>query len=396
MRCISPGARRPAGKARGARILGMLAIHLTKVTPTYSGGPRGGLSADAGRIRGAVCDRGRVPALSRRRCAGPTGSAVRAVAERRRGRSATVRVRRLWSPDVGHGRDDLSGHPDAVDHVVPRDVVGDQTKTGTSALGLQRVLGLGSYQTAWAWLHKLRRAMVRPGRDRLSGLRRSRRKPRRRRRRRHGRSTAKKALIVVAAEEVGRGIGRIRMRRIPDGSSDSLLAFVQEAIAPGAEIHTDGWHGYDHLKRHGYRHRVTYLRGHHELASELLPRVHRVVSLLKRWLLGTHQGAVTPRASGLLPGRVHLPLQPSALPPPREAVLPLGATSRRRRARALPAPRQTRAPRPPAATTTGWGHLSQVDSQHWAYLSEEQRRQAGCPARELCESSRFQGTSRPL
>jgi hypothetical protein len=166
------------------------------------------------------------------------------------------------------------------------------TKTGTSALGLQRVLGLGSYQTAWAWLHKLRRAMVRPGRDQLSGVvevdeslvggvgt--------------HGRSTAKKALIAVAAEEVGHGIGRIRMRRIPDGSSDSLLAFVQEAITTGAEIHTDGWDGYAHLKRHGYRHRVTYLRGHHELASELLPRVHRVISLLKRWLLGTHQGAVT-------------------------------------------------------------------------------------------------------
>jgi transposase-like protein len=166
------------------------------------------------------------------------------------------------------------------------------TETGTSALGLQRVLGLGSYQTAWAWLHKLRRAMVRPGRDRLTGYvevdesliggvgt--------------YGRSTAPKALIVVAAEEVGHGIGRIRMRRSPDGSSDSLLAFVQEAITPDAEIHTDGWDGYTPLKRHGYRHRVTYLRGHHELASELLPRVHRVISLLKRWLLGTHQGAVT-------------------------------------------------------------------------------------------------------
>ncbi len=167
------------------------------------------------------------------------------------------------------------------------------TKTGTSALGLQRILGLGSYQTAWAWLHKLRRAMVRPGRDQLTGYVEVDESlvggiggpP--------GRSTATKALIVVAAEEVGHGIGRIRMRRIPDGSSDSLLAFVQEAITPGAEIHTDGWHGYDRLKRHGYRHRVTYLRGHHELASELLPRVHRVISLLKRWLLGTHQGAVT-------------------------------------------------------------------------------------------------------
>jgi transposase-like protein len=166
------------------------------------------------------------------------------------------------------------------------------TKTGISALGLQRVLGLRSYQTAWAWLHKLRRAMVRPGRDQLTGhvevdesfiggLGGTR-----------GRSTAKTALIVVAAEEVGHGIGRIRMRRIPDASADSLQSFMQEAIEPGTEIHTDGWHGYDRVKANGYRHRVTYLRGHHELASELLPRVHRVIALLKRWLLGTHQGAV--------------------------------------------------------------------------------------------------------
>ena len=167
------------------------------------------------------------------------------------------------------------------------------SKTGTSALALQQVLGLGSYQTAWAWLHKLRRAMVRPGRDRLSGrvevdesfiggLGGAR-----------GRSTARKALIVVAAEEVGHGIGRIRMRRIPDASADSLQAFIAEAIAPGSRVHTDGWHGYDRVKANGYRHRVTFLRGEHELASELLPRVHRVVSLLKRWLLGTHQGAVS-------------------------------------------------------------------------------------------------------
>jgi len=167
------------------------------------------------------------------------------------------------------------------------------SKAGTSALTLQRLLGLGSYQTAWAWQHKLRRAMVRPGRDRLSGqvevdesfvggLGGA-----------EGRSTATKALVVVAAEEVGRGIGRIRMRRIPDASAVSLGSFVQEAIEPGSEVHTDGWHGYDRLKASGYRHRVTYLRGDAELAMDQLPRVHRVVSLLKRWLLGTHQGAVS-------------------------------------------------------------------------------------------------------
>ena len=165
-------------------------------------------------------------------------------------------------------------------------------KTGASALGLQRLLGLGSYETGWTWLHKLRRAMVRPGRDRLFG--------------RvevdesfvggggaQGRSTATKALIVIAAEEVGRGIGRIRLRRIPDGSADSLLTFVRETIEPGSLVHTDGWHGYDGLKTAGYRHRVTLLRGRQDLAMKCLPRVHRVASLLKRWLLGTHQGAVS-------------------------------------------------------------------------------------------------------
>ena len=166
-------------------------------------------------------------------------------------------------------------------------------KTGTSALSLQQVLGLRSYQTAWAWLHTLRRAMVRPGRDRLAGqvevdetlvggLGGAR-----------GRSTATKALVVVAAEEVGRGIGRIRMARIPDGSAETLEAFVAEAIEPGSGVHTDGWPGYTHLEANGYHHRVTPLRGDHALASELLPRVHRVVSLLKRWLLGTHHGGVS-------------------------------------------------------------------------------------------------------
>jgi transposase-like protein len=167
-------------------------------------------------------------------------------------------------------------------------------KTGASAIGLQQVLGLGSYETAWTWLHKLRRAMVRPGRERLTGrvevdeayiggLEEGVR----------GRQTEKKALIAVAAEENGEGIGRIRMRRIPDATADSLQAFIQEAVAPGSLLHTDGLLSYDRLEKHGYRHRITFLKGRKEAASELLPRVHRVVSLLKRWLLGTHQGAVS-------------------------------------------------------------------------------------------------------
>jgi transposase-like protein len=168
-------------------------------------------------------------------------------------------------------------------------------KLGGSALGLQGVLGLGSYHTAWAWLHKLRRAMVRPGRDRLSGtvevdetyvggLEEGVR----------GRQTERKALVVVAAEENGRGIGRIRLRRIPDASADSLTAFVEDSVEPGSIVRTDAWLGYDRLKSRGYVHQIHFLRGNKKTPSELLPRVHLVVSLIKRWLTGTHQGGVAP------------------------------------------------------------------------------------------------------
>ncbi len=168
-------------------------------------------------------------------------------------------------------------------------------KNGASALGLQRVLGLGSYETAWTWLHKIRRAMVRPGRDRLNGrieidetylgsLEEGV----------HGRETFKKALVVVAAQEDMKGIGRIRMRRIPDASAASLLPFVESAVELGSTIHTDGWQGYAGLKAKGYGHEVTVLTRSKSSPRELLPRVHRVASLLKRWILGTHQGAVSP------------------------------------------------------------------------------------------------------
>lgn len=167
-------------------------------------------------------------------------------------------------------------------------------KNGASALGLQRALGLGSYKTAWTWLHKLRRAMVRVGRDRLSGsvevdetyvggLEEGVR----------GRQTESKALVVIAAQEDGGGIGRIRMRCVPDASAKSLMAFVEDSIDRGSLIHTDGWPAYDSAKSKGYHHRVTVLSGKKKSASELLPRVHRVSALLKRWLLGTHQGAVS-------------------------------------------------------------------------------------------------------
>ncbi len=167
-------------------------------------------------------------------------------------------------------------------------------KNGASALGLQRILGLGSYKTAWTWLHKLRRAMVRPGRDRLSGkvevdeayvggLEEGA----------WGRQTETKALVVVAAQEEGKGMGRIRMRRVRDASAESLVPFVIDSVEPGSMVHTDGWQGYAPLGTKGYIHQVTFLKGEQKSPSELMPRVHRVISLLKRWLLGTHQGAVS-------------------------------------------------------------------------------------------------------
>lgn len=166
-------------------------------------------------------------------------------------------------------------------------------KNGISAKGLQRQLGFSRYETVWTWLHKLRRAMVRPGRDLLSGsVEIDETYVGGKAEGKRGRGADKKHIVVIAAEEAGNGMGRIRLRRVQDVSQASLLPFVQEAIEPGSSIHTDGWQAYGRLPTLGYKHTVTVVRRSDELASELLPRVHRVASLLKRWLLGTHQGAV--------------------------------------------------------------------------------------------------------
>lgn len=167
-------------------------------------------------------------------------------------------------------------------------------KQGASALGLQRLLGLGSYRTAWTWQHKLRRAMVRPGRERLNGwveveetyvggaeqgVR--------------GRKTVTKALVAIAVEvqQDGPGLGRTRMRVVADASARSLLAFVRWAVAPGSTVHTDGWPSYGRLGELGYRHEADTQRDP-QLAGDLLPHAHRVAALFKRWWLGTHQGAI--------------------------------------------------------------------------------------------------------
>jgi len=167
-------------------------------------------------------------------------------------------------------------------------------KHGVSALGLQRALELGSYHTAWTWMHKLRRAMVRPGRDRLSGMVEVDEtfiggySPGR-----TGRSADGKALVVVAAQEDGDRIGRIRLVRVPNASAKSLDAAIRQSVEPGSTIRTDDWRGYRALDTKGYRHTVirSYMG---PVGEDPLPLVGRVASLLKRWLLGTHQGAVRP------------------------------------------------------------------------------------------------------
>lgn len=162
-------------------------------------------------------------------------------------------------------------------------------KNGASALGLKRIFGM-SYKTAWSLLHKFRRAMVRPGRDRLSGkvevdeiyiggLEEGVR----------GRETSRKAMVLIAAQEDGKKIGRIRMRKVPDASGENLLPFIEDNIESGSTVHTDGWRGYSGVAAKGYRHKVSVLS---ETGPEVMPRVHRVASLLKRWILGTHQGAI--------------------------------------------------------------------------------------------------------
>ena len=113
-----------------------------------------------------------------------------------------------------------------------------------------------------------------------------------------GRQTERKALIAVAAEERGTGLGRIRMQRVQNASAASLMPFVEESVEPGSVVVTDNWSGYDPLKKKDYQRRIISINNRREQASQLLPRVHLAISLLKRWMLGTHRGG-QPRASGL-------------------------------------------------------------------------------------------------
>jgi len=174
-------------------------------------------------------------------------------------------------------------------------------KTGASALALQQSLGLGSYRTAWTMLHKLRIVMVKPNRDKLSGkvevdetyiggpedLKHT------------GRGAKTKQMVVIAAEKNGEKTGRIRMKHIVAATAKNLHSFIQENIEPGSTIITDQLNCYVEIKKKGYIHKPmrkpSFWENKGPDAEELLPRVHRVASLLKRWYYGTYQGRIEPR-----------------------------------------------------------------------------------------------------
>jgi transposase-like protein len=163
-------------------------------------------------------------------------------------------------------------------------------KNGVSALGLQKAIGLGSYHTAWEWLHKLRRAMVRPGRDKLDGIievnetliggEASGKR---------GRGAEGKTLVLIAAEDTQWGIGRIRLTPISDASGEILTSAIMQMVSIGSTIRTDGWRGYSGLSKHGYTH--VPISNHTVQQDDAISAAHLIASLLKRWLSGTHQGA---------------------------------------------------------------------------------------------------------
>jgi hypothetical protein len=177
-----------------------------------------------------------------------------------------------------------------------------------------------------------------------------------------GRRSGAKALIVVAARADGEGIGRIRLRPIQDTSAGSLHTFVVDSIEPGSTVHTDGWQGYQGLDQPGYDHQVTVLRGRRKDASKPLPRVHLVVSLLRRWLLGPHQRAVSHAQLAYLPGRVHVPVQPADVQESGEAVLSAGAAGHGYRSENVRGASRASTQHQATQTTNAGGCLSQANT----------------------------------
>lgn len=168
-------------------------------------------------------------------------------------------------------------------------------KNGVPALGLQRALGLGSYETAWSMLHKLRRAMVRPERDQLTGIvevdesyvggvERGV----------DGRHPGRKAIVLIACElKEPKGLGRVRMMPVQSIAQEDVFSFIERSVEKGSLLRTDGWNLYRFVSRLGYEHEPINVKGSGDPAHVAMPGVHRVSSLLKRWLQGTMQYAVS-------------------------------------------------------------------------------------------------------
>lgn len=171
-------------------------------------------------------------------------------------------------------------------------------KNGVSALGLKNELGFGSYQTAWVWMHKLRRAMVNPSRDMLGGSGKTVEIDETfvggiRTQVRGGRSPLGKAVVAIAVEGGGTRAGRLRLARLPNTQRDTLTDFVLENIERESIVHTDNWAGYSGIGQHAYFHTITNMSAEGPEGHVSMPHAHRVASLLKRWLLGTHQGGMS-------------------------------------------------------------------------------------------------------
>jgi transposase-like protein len=167
-------------------------------------------------------------------------------------------------------------------------------KNGLSAKTLERTLGT-SYRVAWTMLQRFRVAMVRAERERLSGevevdemyvggVEHGGKR---------GRGTSKCIVVIAVEVKSPKGFGRIRMRHVPDVSGGSLVPFVCDVATPGTVVLTDGWGGYNDLRKHNYERRKIIQSSSGDPAHVSMPGVHRMASLYKRWILGTHQGATT-------------------------------------------------------------------------------------------------------
>jgi len=175
-------------------------------------------------------------------------------------------------------------------------------KTGVGANNFKDFMGFGSYETAWAWLHKLRRAMVRPNREKLVGevevdetfIGGNESGEKEDGNGKTGRGCIEKSIVVVAVECLGKQIGRVRFKIIKSATSKNLMPFIEDNIECESTIITDGWSGYSPLSNSkSYKHIKKYIPGSGQEAHELLPHVHLVDSLLKRWINGTHQGNIS-------------------------------------------------------------------------------------------------------